>query len=85
MTGADSAGANGGHVAGRPTILRLCVGDGAVLLPQMQPQLALVSEVQVTFFTLQRRAKPQVRRSAFAGASVRDRGRGLTWYGFSPV
>lgn len=40
------------HVAGRPAVLSLGVGDGTVLLPEMKPQLTLVSEVQVTFFTM---------------------------------
>lgn len=42
-------------VAGSPAILSLGVGDRAVLLPQMKPQLTLVSEVEVTFFTLEKR------------------------------
>lgn len=62
----DSAGADGRRVAGGPTVRRLRVGDGAVLLPQMQPQLAFVSEVQVTFFTLERRKKPWVKVNADA-------------------
>lgn len=39
-------------VAGNPAILSLGVSDCAVLLSQMKPQLTLVSEVEVTFFTM---------------------------------
>jgi len=45
----------GGHVRRRHAVLDLGVGDGAVLLPQMQPQLALVAEVQVAFLALKKR------------------------------
>lgn len=41
-----------GHVCRGHTVLDLCVGDGAVLLSQMQPELTLVAEVQVAFFTM---------------------------------
>lgn len=44
-------------VAGSPAVLSLGVGDGAVLLSQVKPQLTLVSEVEVTFFTLRKREK----------------------------
>ena len=37
--------------------LSLGVGDCTVLLSQVEPQLALVSEVEVTFLTLQRDRK----------------------------
>lgn len=40
------------HVAGRPAILSLGVSDCTVLLSQMKPQLTLVSEVEVTLFTM---------------------------------
>lgn len=55
--GGAAAGSAGGHqacdsAAGTPTILSLGVGDCAVLLPQVKPQLTLVSEVEVTFFTM---------------------------------
>lgn len=43
-----------GHVRRRRhAILDLGVGDGAVLLSQVQPQLTLVAEVQVAFLTLE--------------------------------
>lgn len=50
----SSAGLGQAHnqVGGSPAILSLGVGDGTVLLPEMKPQLTLVSEVQVTFFTM---------------------------------
>lgn len=44
-------------VAGSPAILSLGVGNGAVLLSEMESQLTLVSEVEVTFFTLRKRRK----------------------------
>lgn len=49
-----SAGAGQAHqrVAGSPAKLSLGVGDGAVLLTEVKPQLTLVSEVEVAFFTL---------------------------------
>lgn len=40
------------RVAGGPAELSLGVGDGAVLLTEVEPQLTLVSEVEVAFFTL---------------------------------
>lgn len=43
-----------GDVSEAPAILSLCVGDRAVLLTEVKPQLTLVSEMEVTFFTLQR-------------------------------
>lgn len=54
-----SAGAHCGchAVAGSPTVLSLGVGDGAVLLSEVKPQLTFVSEVQVAFFTLKRGVK----------------------------
>lgn len=56
---AASAGAHQacGDVTDAPAILSLGVGDGAVLLTEVQPQLALVSEVEVTLFTLRKRKK----------------------------
>ena len=58
-TAANSAGGHQacGDVAGGPAILSLGVGDCAVLLSEMKPQLTLVSEVEVTFFTLKRKTK----------------------------
>ena len=58
--GHTPAGSAGVHqacddVAGGPAVLSLGVGDRAVLLPQVKPQLTLVSEVEVTFFTLWKR------------------------------
>lgn len=52
-----AAGSAGVHqacndVAGSPAILSLGVSDRAVLLSEVKPQLTLVSEVEVTFFTL---------------------------------
>lgn len=46
-----SAGACSGRRWG-PTVLSLGVGDCAVLLSEVKPQLAFVSEVEVTLFTL---------------------------------
>lgn len=44
----------GGHVRRRRhAVLDLGVGDGAVLLSQVQPELTLVAEVQVAFLTLE--------------------------------
>jgi len=56
-TAAGSAGLHQAceHVARGPAVLSLGVGDRAVLLPQMKPQLTLVSEVEVTFLTLRKR------------------------------
>lgn len=53
-TAAGSAGAQQAceEVAGSPAILSLGVGDGAVLLSEVKPQLTLVSEVEVAFFTM---------------------------------
>lgn len=47
----------GGHVCRGHAVLDLCVSDGAVLLSEMQPQLTLVAEVQVAFFTLKKKAE----------------------------
>lgn len=44
-----------GDVSKAPAILSLCVGDRAVLLTEVKPQLTLVSEMKVTFFTLKRK------------------------------
>lgn len=54
---ADSAGIHQAcsDVAGCPAILSLGVSDCTVLLSEMKPQLTLVSEVKVTFFTLEKR------------------------------
>lgn len=54
---AASAGAGQAcaDVPDAPAVLSLGVGDGAVLLTEVQPQLTLVSEVEVTFFTLRKR------------------------------
>lgn len=41
------------HLVGRDAVLHLGVCDGPVLLPQVQPQLAFVAEVQVALLTLQ--------------------------------
>ena len=60
-SGALVGGSAGGAEQGRgrvhrgQAVLDLGVGDGAVLLPEVQAQLALVAEVQVAFLTLQRR------------------------------
>lgn len=43
------------RAAGRPAVRSLGVGDGAVLLSEMKPELTLVSEVEVTLFTLEAR------------------------------
>lgn len=53
-TAAGSAGVHQARqeVAGSPAILSLGVSDGAVLLSEMESQLTLVSEVEVTFFTM---------------------------------
>lgn len=39
------------------TVLDLGIGDGTVLLSQVQPKLALMAKVQVTFLTLQNKNK----------------------------
>lgn len=49
------------HICRRHAVLDLGVGDGAVLLPKMQPQLTLVTEVQVAFFTLTKKKKKKKR------------------------
>lgn len=43
------------HVRVRPAVLSLGVGDRAVLLTEMQPQLALVAKVEVTFLALRKK------------------------------
>lgn len=43
------------HVRVRPAVLSLGVGDRAVLLTEMQPQLALVAKVKVTFLALKKK------------------------------
>lgn len=55
MTAAGSAGVHQAcdDVAGSPAILSLGICDRAVLLSEVKPQLTLVSEVKVTFFTLE--------------------------------
>lgn len=63
MTHGGTAGGSAGaqqpcdEVAGSPTVLSLGVGDGAVLLSEVKPQLTLVSEVEVAFFTLRKKKK----------------------------
>lgn len=58
---AASAGAHQacGDVTDAPARLSLGVGDRAVLLTEVQPQLTFVSEVEVTFFTLRKRKKQE--------------------------
>lgn len=41
-----------GHLAARDAVLHLGVGDGPVLLPQVEPQLAFVAEMQVALLTM---------------------------------
>lgn len=41
-----------GQVGGRHAVLHLGVGDGAVLLAQVETQLAFVTEMQVTLLAL---------------------------------
>ncbi len=41
-----------GQVCSASAVLDLCVSDSSVLLSQMQTQLTLVAEVQVTILTL---------------------------------
>lgn len=43
----------------------LGVGDRAVLLSQMEPQLALMTEVQVTFLTLEEKIRDESEISAY--------------------
>lgn len=43
-----------GQVSGRHAVLHLGVGDGAMLLAQMESQLAFVAKVQVTLLTMVR-------------------------------
>lgn len=63
--GAASAGAHHAcdDAAGSPAVLGLGVGDGAVLLAEVQPELTLVSEVEVTFFTLWQEKKKKKSRN----------------------
>lgn len=51
---ADSAGVHQScdDVAGSPAILSLGVSDRTMFLSEVKPQLTLVSEVKVTFFTM---------------------------------
>lgn len=53
MIGSGGVHQAAGHVAGSPAILSLGVCDGAMFLSEMKPELTLVSEVEVAFFTLQ--------------------------------
>lgn len=53
--GSAGLGQANNQVGGSPAVLSLGVGDGTVLLSEVKPQLTLVSEVQVTFFTLRSR------------------------------
>lgn len=55
--GSARLGQVGGHVGRGHAVLDLGVGDGAVFLPQVQPQLTLVAEVQVAFLTLEKEEK----------------------------
>lgn len=59
-----------GHVARRHAVLDLGVGDGAVLLPQMQPKLTLVAEVQVAFLTLKGGRKKKKKRALVAHVAI---------------
>lgn len=52
-----------GDVSQAPAILSLRVGDGAVLLTEVKPELTLVSEMEVTLFTLKSKTKkPTIKR-----------------------
>lgn len=56
----NAAGSAGVHqscddVAGSPAILSLGVSDRTMFLSEVKPQLTLVSEVKVTFFTLRKK------------------------------
>lgn len=58
----SAAGSAGVHqtrheVTEEPVVPSLGVSDGAVLLSEMKPQLTLVSEVEVTFFTLEKKQR----------------------------
>lgn len=52
-------GQAGGDVPQAPAILSLGVGDGAVLLAEVEPELTLVSEMEVTLFTLKSKKTKQ--------------------------
>lgn len=49
-----------GQVSGGHTVLHLGVGNGTVLLAQVKTQLAFVTEMQVTFLTLEENQRQTV-------------------------
>ena len=49
-----------GQVSGGHTVLHFGVGDGTVLLAQVKTQLAFVTEMQVTFLTLEEHQRQTV-------------------------
>lgn len=59
------------HLVGRDAVLHLGVCDGPVLLPQVQPQLAFVAEVQVALLTLQSKKSKGTRRQNHIGSGGR--------------
>lgn len=58
------------HLVGRDAVLHLGVCDGPVLLPQVQPQLAFVAEVQVALLTMIRFLARVDSKVAFEGLQV---------------
>lgn len=68
------------HLVGRDAVLHLGVCDGPVLLPQVQPQLAFVAEVQVALLTLQSKKSKGTRRQNHIGSG----GRAAVQCPFSP-
>lgn len=58
------------HLARRDAVLHLGVGDGPVLLPQVEPQLAFVAEVQVALLTMVRFLSRVDSKVAFEGLQV---------------
>ena len=50
---------------GQNLVADLGVGDRAVLLSRMEPQLALMTEVQVTFLTLEEKIRAVSEISAY--------------------
>lgn len=49
-----------GQVSGGHTVLHLGVGNGTMLLAQVKTQLAFVTEMQVTFLTLEENQRQTV-------------------------
>lgn len=61
-----------GDVSQAPAILSLRVGDGAVLLTEVKPELTLVSEMEVTLFTLKSKKQKKKTRLSASSWSTQD-------------